>query len=119
MNFQDQQLAALLEALQGSGSLDQSNQLLGQQQQTAQANRSQAAGAHSYGWGAGLGNGISQVFGALQQHKLGQQQQANAEKQGDYSSHFLRALQQLLGGGQQQDLGMSGGNLTPTTPPEM
>lgn len=99
MNFQDQQLAALLEALQGSGGLDQSNQLLGQQQQTAQANRAQAGGAHSYGALAGAGNGLAQIFGAIHQGQLEKQQQANVEKQGAYSSSYLKALQQLLAGG--------------------
>lgn len=116
MNFQDQQLIALLGALQGAGSLDASNQVLGQEQQNAQANRAQAGGAHSYGALAGLGNGLAQVFGSIHQGQIEKQQQANAVKQGDYNSQVLQAIQKMLQGEQSAPGAQAGGNVNPTMP---
>lgn len=109
MNFQDPQIAALIQALQGSASLDQSDQLLQQQQQTAQANRSQAQGAHSYGAGAGLGNGLAALFGGIHQSQLEGQQKENLGKRDAYMDALIRAL----GGGGDE---AGGANPNPTMP---
>jgi len=74
--------------------VDPQAQLLEQQQQMAHQLRQQAAGSHPYGAGAGIGAGLQQIAGGVQQGIIGRQQQDNvAQRQASLQS----IIDQLLG----------------------
>lgn len=94
--MQDPQIAALIQALQGSGSQDQRDQLLSQQSQQAQQMFEGAQGRPAYGAGAGIGQGLASLFSGIRGAKVaGQQQDQLAHR-----DQYMNALIQALGGGQ-------------------
>lgn len=109
MNMQDPDIVALIQALQGSASLDHRDQFLGKQQDLNQTNRSEAGARPAYGAMAGMGQGIASALGGIHQKQLADQQQAQFSKRDDYMDALIKALQ----GGQQQgaapDYGAGGG----------
>lgn len=82
-----------LQAILNSGTLDQRDEHLQKQQAMAQALREQANGKQAYGAGAGLGQGLASVFGAIHQGQLEDQQQ----KQFDQRQQGINALVSAYG----------------------
>jgi|ERR1700742_3940371 len=99
MNFQDPQIAALLQALQGSASQDQRENLLAQQQQQAQQMAEGAQGRPAYGLAGGIGQGLASAFSGIRGAKIANQQEAALGKRDDYMSALVKALQGGQGGG--------------------
>ena len=82
-----------------SATNDPAQDNLNKQLAQAHALRMQAGARPAYGWGAGLGAGLSQFAGALQEHKLqGQNQQLNQQR-----ADQIKMLMELLRGRQAND----------------
>lgn len=82
-----------LQQILNSGTLDQKDTHLQQQQAQAQALREQANGKQAYGAGAGLGQGLASFFGAVHQGQLEDQQQKQFGQRQDSVNALVQALQ--------------------------
>ncbi len=89
-NMSDEERQSAIQQLMQLGVLGGQQPILGQQQhQLAQRDLYQRP---AYGWGAGLGAGLSNVISGYQQHKLMKEQLAGQSQMGDLRAKLYDLL---------------------------